>query len=169
MDREYLLTRLRYDPETGKLWWRDCPSNPPKWNGRWAGREAFTAVSNGYYVGRIDDRKYYAHRVAFMLHYGAWPAQVDHINHDRLDNRASNLRAADARVNSSNLPLSPRNTSGAVGVQQRPSGRWVARIHTQGRQINLGTFDTMEAAISARKSADTEYGFHPNHGKTKEH
>jgi hypothetical protein len=164
MTREYLLSRLRYDPETGDLWWREYKNHPPKWNGRCAGKKAFTAVSNGYLVGRIDGVKHYAHRVAFLLHFGEEPQQVDHINHNRLDNRAKNLRAASPRVNSTNLPMSARNTTGVTGVSLRPSGRWAARIKAGGAQINLGTFDTLEEAASVRKAAEKNYGFHENHG-----
>ena len=164
MDRNYLLSRLRYDPETGRLWWREHAALPPKWNGRFAGKEAFTAVSNGYRVGRLDGRKHYAHRVIFFLHFGEEPEQVDHINHDRLDNRAENLRAATPQVNSTNLPLSPRNTSGITGVYLRPSGRWSARITIGGTDISLGTFDTLGAARMARKAAEKDNGFHENHG-----
>lgn len=165
MNREYLLARLRYDPETGKLWWREYPSHPAKWNGRCAGEEAFTAVSNGYRVGIIDCVKHYAHRVAFLMYFGEEPDQVDHVNRNRSDNRAVNLRGVDPGVNSKNLPKNPRNTSGATGVCLRPSGRWAARIRVDGFTFNLGTFDRFEDAAAARSAAERRYGFHENHGK----
>ena len=132
-----------------------------------AGKRAFTAVSNGYYVGRVDWVKHYAHRIAFAMHNGFWPEQVDHVNHDRLDNRAANLRAADPRINSKNQPLGPRNTSGVLGVRQIESGRWSARITANRERIYLGTFDTITEAANARKQAEARYGFHENHGSDK--
>jgi hypothetical protein len=32
-------------------------------------------------------------------------------------------------------------------------------------RLHLGYFDTKEEAIEARKKADPELGFHPNHGR----
>jgi hypothetical protein len=32
---------------------------------------------------------------------------------------------------------------------------------------HLGTFKTLEDAISARKRAEAEYGFHANHGRAR--
>jgi len=161
---DYLRSRLSYDPETGHLYWREYSGHPPKWNGRCAGKRAFTAVSNGYHVGNLDGRKYYAHRLVFALHFGEWPEQVDHINHDRLDNRAANLRAASPGINSKNSPKNSRNTSGVTGVGRKPSSRWYARIKVDGADVYLGTFDTSTEAAAVRKAAEAKYGFHPNHG-----
>lgn len=53
---EYLRKRLRYEPETGKLFWLDYEGMPQRWRTRWVGKEAFTHVkSHGYRVGRIDN------------------------------------------------------------------------------------------------------------------
>lgn len=168
IDLEYLRSRLAYDPVEGLLHWRAHPNLPAKWNGRFAGEEAFTAISNGYRVGRLDGVKYYAHRLIFALAHGVWPEQVDHINHDRLDNRLLNLRAASPALNSRNQPLGPRNTSGVIGVGLRKSGRWCARLKAGDQNLYLGTFDSRTEAASARKHAEEKYGFHPNHGLQKE-
>jgi len=45
---EHLRQRLRYEPETGKLYWREHPSMPTHWNTRYADTEAFTAAFGGY-------------------------------------------------------------------------------------------------------------------------
>ena len=70
---------------------------------------------------------------------------VDHINHNGLDNRRSNLRVVDKRMNAANSR--PRKDSAASqykGVGWRPhANRWVARV--QGK--HLGYFvDEVEAA-----------------------
>lgn len=42
------------------------------------------------------------------------------------------------------------------GVYQAPSGRWSASISVMRRLISLGTFDSFDAALAARKEAERE-------------
>lgn len=170
IDLDYLRSRLTYDPDEGVLYWRAHEALPPKWNGRFAGKAAFTAVSGGYRVGTIDGVKYYAHRVAFAMVHGFWPEQIDHQNQDKSDNRICNLAAVSAAGNCKNLPRSSRNTSGVTGVTWDASrDLWSARITANRRCKFLGRFDTLEAAAAARASAEKKFGFSQNHGRKKEH
>lgn len=172
---EELRQLLRYDPETGKLFWLSRPramfktdSQHKTWNARFAGVEAFTAVkSNGYRHGRIWGQHVYAHRAGWALVHGEWPSeQVDHINGDRADNRLSNLRAVSNAQNCMNRSLQRNNTTGTVGVYwHAPSARWTARVHVRGKQVSLGYFKSKAEAASARALAAKEYGFHENHGR----
>ena len=75
---------------------------------------------------------------------------VDHINHDTLDNRRSNLRLA-TRIGNSRNVRGPRrdNRSGYIGVR-RMGKRWQARARVSGTLHHLGTFDTPEDAAIAR-------------------
>jgi hypothetical protein len=165
---EYLRQRLRYDPETGKLFWRACNSQPKGWNTRWAGREAFTHTArNGYLQGALANRLFYAHRVAWAIHTGDWPSQqVDHLNHDRGDNRASNMRVVTHSDNGKNQKKRASNTSGVMGVS-RVSGtnRWAAYITVRGRKQHLGYFASREDAAAARSVAEATFAFHENHGR----
>jgi len=83
---------------------------------------------------------------------------VDHINHDITDNRKSNLRIATVRQNNMNRKLQSNNTSGVVGVY-KPNGsnRWVAQIRIRNKGIHLGSFASLDEAISARKEAEQKY------------
>lgn len=76
---------------------------------------------------------------------------VDHINHDGLDNRRSNLRATNQSVNSLN-----RSYLKSDGVYKKSGCRkcWVARISVEGRVIRIGGYYTKEEAVRARKEAD---------------
>jgi hypothetical protein len=166
LSQEYLLSRLSYDPETGRLYWRKHEDMPPNWNARWAGKEAFTSVSEGrYLVGRICGRKRYAHRVIYKMVHGVDPVEVDHINRIKTDNRLANLRSVTSSVNCRNFPKKKNNTSGFNGVYWRKDTKcWEVRMNIGGRNLYLGNFTCKETAIAARISANAKHGFDPSHG-----
>lgn len=164
---EYLRKRLRYEPETGKLFWRDCEDMPKQWYFLWAGKETFTTVCpKGYLVGRLDVRHFKAHRVAWALHNGEWPcAQIDHINGDRKDNRMCNLRVVSNIENCRNMAMKTSNKSGVTGVYwQKRAKKWRAAIMISRKERHLGFFETIEAAAQARDAALKENGFSERHG-----
>lgn len=171
-----------YEPNTGRIFWKARTAEmvaafglrtrqPIKdWNARYAGREAFTADNGkGYRVSLIFGCMARAHRVAWAIHYGAWPALfLDHINGDRADNRISNLRQVDFVENGRNARLSTSNRSGQPGVQWYARKRkWRSRITVKGRKIDLGYYDLFSAAVAARKAAERKYGFSPSHGRSR--
>lgn len=83
-------------------------------------------------------------------------ALVDHVDHDGLNNRRSNLRLATPTGNVRNARLRSDNPSGYKGVAQTPSGRWRARIVVKGKRIWLGTHATAEEAARAYDAAARE-------------
>lgn len=176
---EHIGQLLRYDAGSGILFWKrrslemfsHATYNPVRaaaaWNGRYADKEAFTSVGNhGYREGAINGRTYLAHRVIWALYCGFWPeAGIDHIDGDRLNNRISNLREADQASNCKNQAGKCTNSSGETGISWRPDrNKWRARIVVGYREIALGSFDTYDAAVAARRAALIEYGFSPRHG-----
>lgn len=178
-----LLRRLLcYEPETGKLYWLERPVEMFEdgvqktaeqlcswWNGRFAGKEAFTAKGvYGCRTGRIFGQTYYAHRVAWALHFSAWPPHdIDHEDGNRSNNRIHNLRAATHQMNMQNKKLYSSNSSGCHGVSfTRRTKRWQAYITVNRKRRHIGYFDTQDAAIAARQTAERETGaFHVNHGR----
>lgn len=175
---------LDYNPETGKLHWRPRDSSffspgsaggpgacAAGWNTRFAGKEAFTRKSvHGYAHGPVLGKTRTAHRVAWAIYYGEWPASnIDHINGERADNRIANLRLATVAENSRNLRLRRGNTSGCHGVRYNHStSKWEARITCNYRQMHLGSFATKEEAIAVRREAEAAHGFSTNHGGSNE-
>ena len=162
MTQEYLKSLLDYNPETGKFIWRVSKSNYAK------SRSEAGWISNGYRIIRIDGKGYRAHRLAWLWYYGSWPEdQIDHINHNRDDNRIENLREVSHIENHKNQSLFCNNTSGHVGVHwYKTTKKWRAQIKANGKKIiSLGYFKEKEDAIKARKEAEAKYKFHKNHGR----
>ena len=120
--------------------------------------------NEGYISLYIGGKEYLAHRIIWMFETGRWPVQVDHVNHDRSDNRWKNLREVPPRENQMNMGLRKNNSSGVQGVRILPSGKFCAYIMVNRKQISLGSYSTIDEAVSARKKAEIQYGFHSNHG-----
>src|SRR5690606_35516574 len=79
---------------------------------------------------------------------------VDHINHDGLDNRLSNLRLATTAQNLANRRTPTYNKSGFLGVTwNRRNGKWTAHLSIDGRRRSLGTFNDVRTAAMARDYA----------------
>ena len=179
IDVPTLRRLLSYDPETGAMHW--LPRTPDlfrgadysservcrAYNSKHAGKAALnTPNRDGYLTGNIWGRHYKAHRVAFALHHGFWPeGEVDHINGDKADNRASNLRDVPRSVNALNRGW--KGASPMRGVRRLSDGHsWQARISKDGKEQYLGSFATAEEAMAARHRAEAAFGYHPNHGRS---
>jgi hypothetical protein len=156
MTQDRLSQVLTYDPATGIFRWHsrepgdgDDPAKVATWNTRYAGRVAGVRT-HGYIKISIGDRKYYAHRLAWLYVFGRMPTLLDHINRDGCDNRIENLRAADKRINVDNS-FRKDNTTGFRGVIRSANGqKFIAqRKHFKGQSSYIGTFDTAEAAHEA--------------------
>lgn len=174
-DPELLRKLLRYEPETGKLFWRERPREMfsdercgKTWNTRYAGKESFTAnSSDGYRSGSVLSKPYLAHRIIWAIVHDEWPPeQIDHINGNRMDNRIENLRAVSHAENAKNQRPTRNNAAGVMGVQwAKREKAWRARIWTDGANKHLGYFGCIGAAAMARCIAERKHGFHPNHGR----
>ena len=169
---EYLRERLRYEPDTGKLFWREAEPVHFKlrrthlaWNTRFAGKEAGSLLKPGYLYINLKKKMMLAHRIIWAIVHGRWPDQIDHINHIRTDNRIENLRNVSASGNAQNIGMPADNTSGHVGVYWFKARKiWYARIKVGAKNHHLGYFANKADAIAARQAADERFGFHKNHG-----
>ncbi len=92
------------------------------------------------------------HRFLWQLWRLPLTPEIDHKNHNGLDNRRENLRAADSLDNRANQPLSIANTSGYKGVWKRETNHghvWHAEIHRDGQKFGLGYYLDIETAARA--------------------
>lgn len=168
VDVKYLRAALRYDEETGTIWWRHRDDCPRKWNTRYAHTQAFNTLhGRGYLIGAINGRLFPSHRIVWAMHYGKWPdGEIDHINGVKTDNRIGNLRTATRSENEWNKGKQTNNTSGLKGVSFcKRTGRWQAQIQHKGKQIHLGRFTTPEDAHAAYCEASKKY--HGEYSRTE--
>lgn len=146
---------LDYNPQTGVFIWKI----PPKYHPELKGAPAGTKTPKGYIKIRINGKKYFAHRLAWLFHFGHFPQkQLDHKNGVRHDNRIANLRLASNPQNQANRR---RKTGKPLmkGVRILPSGKFNARVSFEKKLISLGTFDTEQLAGAAYlKAARKFYG-----------
>ena len=177
---------LTYNPDTGKLFWKERPlkyfknQNPnyaKRWNNRWVGKEALTSINrrkSGQIArlrGGFFGKKYCTHRIVWLIYYGEWPKnQIDHINQDPTDNRIENLRDVTHVENNRNRTLQNNSTTGYIGVSyctSRLTTKYRADISINNVNKYLGFYDTAEEAAAVRAVASINYNFHPNHGNEK--
>ncbi|AZF37722.1 Phage HNH homing endonuclease [Pseudomonas sp. R4-39-08] len=144
---ETVRSLLSYEPLTGSFKWIEKPS----W-GVSVGEIAGFITSAGYRSIRIAGAGYQAHRLAWLHHYGEWPAnELDHINGNKDDNRIANLRDVNRKGNCENQRRPQRNnTSGFLGVSwAKNEKKWKAQISHGGKKRAIGYFDSPEKAHEA--------------------
>lgn len=167
---------IRYEPETGRLYWK--PRHPSDfvcaetsrarvsncWNAKYAGKPIESRMKDGRVIVHFNlGRRYRTQgsRVAWAIYHGAWPdGQVDHIDGDCTNDRINNLRVSTVSENNRNQRIGPRNTSGKVGVTfSKQAGKWRAFIRINGKSYSLGHFSEIDDAIAARIEAENRHGF----------
>jgi len=112
-------------------------------------------VDGGYLKARIGNKNVLIHR--YLLD----PDRnmvIDHINHNKLDNRKENLRICTNRENCMNQDKSKNNKSGYKGVYyNKLSNKWESSIKIHGKSIYLGIFSNKEEAFEKYKEAERYY------------
>lgn len=106
---------LRYNSDSGGFTW--LVSTGPRGV---VGRAAGTVSSFGYVVIKLNGVLYKAHRLAWYVAHGEWPAanmEIDHINRLRGDNRLCNLRVVSRSLNMRN-----KAQRSSAPAKEKPTG-----------------------------------------------
>jgi len=161
LNQETVKRLFNYNELTGELSFVET-----KGKGKRKDKKVGCLSKMGYLVVWADNKLHQSHRLIWLYYYGCFPKNgIDHINGDKLDNRIKNLRDVTQWENTKNRRKAKNNTSGFNGVWWVASlNKWRARITVNRKLIYLGCFTKKSEAISARKNANIQYGFHDNHG-----
>ena len=135
---------LRYEPETGFLFWTDKAHKSVK------NKKAGTPNHLGYIIVLFKNKPYKAHRIAWLLTHGSWPSQmIDHIDGNTSNNALSNLRDVDNKTNQCNRHKARADSkSGLMGASPFRN-KWKAQIKRNGIIKYLGLYDTALEAHTA--------------------
>jgi hypothetical protein len=131
---------LQYNPETGVIIWN--------YKGKLAfpGKLAGSINKNGYIQIYLKGKQYYAHRLAWYLHYGKWPTKhVDHINGIRNDNRINNLRDVSASINLLNQKRHREKIIKCYSFNKKEK-IWEVYQHKNNKKFHIGRFKSEELA-----------------------
>ena len=147
---EYLVKSLiDYNPDTGVFTWLKPATRVS------AGDVVGSLDAWGYLVTKIRGNVVKLHRLAWFYMTGEWPREIDHINRVKTDNRFSNLRAASEDVQKQNRDVQRNSATGVKGVGYRKSsGKFVARVRSQNKNLFYAEFKTLEEAKAARALAE---------------
>lgn len=128
--------------------------------------------SRGYYVTKINGKKYKNHRIIYYLHYGVVGDVVDHIDGNKKNNHKNNLRSVTIELNNRNLSVRKDSKTGISGVFKRDK-YYVASYYDFGKRktkffdcAKLGDDVAIQQATEWRKSKlqELNVGYTERHG-----
>jgi len=132
--QEYLKECFDYNPEIGELRWKERPLSHFKskrsfsmWNSKFANKVSCSVLNTGYSSVTINK------------------------DGNVSNNKIENLKLATRVENGMNNGISRNNTSGNTRIRLAENGRFQSEIRINGKNMRLGTFDTLEEAIVTRE------------------
>ncbi len=153
MTQILLKELIDYNEITGSMKWKISPNCNVL-----VGSDVGSIDKKGYMRTKLFGRTIKLHHIAWFIMYGYMPVEIDHKDRNKTNNSKVNLREVTHTENMKNLNISKANKSGHKGVYQIKSGRWASQIGGKNREY-LGSFETIDEAISARKEAETKKGY----------
>lgn len=154
LTKSYVSSLLSYNSKTGIFTW--LVSRGSVKEGRIAG-----TVNNSrgklYWVVKIDEAFYGAHKLAWLLEHNEWPKSLDHIDGNGLNNRIVNLRPCSMSQNKGNSLSYKNNHSGAKGVWfDKRLQKYRVTIQCNKKRVFVGMYVEFDVAkeayaVAARK------------------
>ena len=145
-----------FDYKDGMLYWKISPAKNVK-----EGMRAGHVSKNGYERIKFNKNLYFSHRLIFLMHYGYFPKEIDHIDGNPSNNNIGNLRSCNHLSNMKNTKIQKNNTSGIKGVSwHKSTNKWRVQIGVDGKVKHIGTFDDLELAKTV--AIDMRNKFHGN-------
>lgn len=121
-------------------------------------KDYYWNISTGYVESETNRIKFRTKMHRLIMDCTDSTLDIDHINHNKLDNRKENLRIVTRSQNQMNLSKKSNNTSGTTGVYfNKSTNSWVATIQKNKKRIYLGHFELYGEAVKARKDAECKY------------
>ncbi len=149
---DHIIKLFNYDEKTGVLTRLVTQSHNAK-KGDIVGsikKENHTSYLNV----RIMGRAYGVHRIIWLYMTGVWPDQIDHIDHNGLNNKWNNLRSVTNKQNSNNRSSFTKIKSGVQGVYwNKLVKKWIVIIYLNEKNKYLGSFSDLSQAIKVRSNA----------------
>lgn len=109
-------------------------------------RSSVSINSEGYCFVYCKESKRTKSLSRMVLRYDG-PLEVDHINRDKSDNRACNLRLSSRSENAANKNKIKNTSSRYIGVSwNRKSSVWQSKIGFKRKKIWIGSFDSEHEA-----------------------
>jgi hypothetical protein len=151
---------VTYNPETGVFVWSYSFGRSKK------GSIAGTKRKDGYCAIRFNNKGYLLHRLAWKIVNKSNPTGViDHINHNKSDNRICNLRDVSFIENRRNSLMYSTNKSGYSGVYWSKNDKKWRIGYRIDKKVCYKFFTHIEDAVLFKKSLEKDFGYHKNHGK----
>lgn len=128
------------------------------WNLKWDKVLEQYYCKAGRYLGVNSKPRYKTiHLHAFVLDFKM--QHIDHINHDTLDNRKSNLRDTTAQKNLFNRKGANKNTS--TGVRNvsfcKTTGKYLVQLQINRKNVVFGRFNDLEEAKACAEENRAKY------------
>lgn len=161
--QKYLAECFSYCLETGELRWKKRPaghfgsSHSAKTRnvnriGKIAGRDN----GSGYLKVGIDGKRFRVHRLIWKLVHGTEPRIIDHINHNRSDNRIENLRDVSHAENMQNRAPTDHDDGVCLWFDKRVK-LWKVRSTISGITRIIARSDSYEKAAQVAANAEKDY------------
>ena len=111
-----------------------------------------------YWQTNIFGKRYYNHRLIYIMHYGEIKNHIDHIDGNGKNNKIENLRDVTRAQNMWNSIKPKNNNSGTKGISFLPRlKKWRARIKFNKKEFHIGVFEKKEDAIQKLNEFRAKY------------